>query len=147
MRDHVIDNGMPKPPHYLLASSKGCFKAAIGLNRQDQVRLSLLVEREVFGVLITARRASDSFSSGECEFLRQLSEHVALATHQAKLYSTLQGAYDGLRQTQQAVMQQKRLRTLGQMAGGVADDITPRRSLSWPRSRALRQAPWPFWIC
>jgi nitrogen-specific signal transduction histidine kinase/CheY-like chemotaxis protein len=35
----------------------------------------------------------------------------------------LQQAYDDLRQTQQAVMQQERLRALGQMASGIAHDI------------------------
>ncbi len=77
----------------------------------------------MFGVLVAARRAAHSFSSGECEFLRQLSEHVALAAHQAQLYGALQQAYDDLRQTQQAVMQQERLRALGQMASGIAHDI------------------------
>ena len=70
------------------------------------------------------RAATRRFSSsGECEFLRQLSEHVALAAHQAQLYSALQQAYDDLRQTQQTVMQQERLRALGQMASGIAHDI------------------------
>jgi nitrogen-specific signal transduction histidine kinase/CheY-like chemotaxis protein len=46
-----------------------------------------------------------------------------LAAHQAQLYTALQQAYDDLRQTQQAVMQQERLRALGQMASGVAHDI------------------------
>jgi PAS domain S-box-containing protein len=83
----------------------------------------LLVERKVFGVLIAARRQAQGFSSGECEFLRQLSEHVALAAHQALLHTSLQKAYDDLRQTQQTVMQQERLRALGQMASGIAHDI------------------------
>ena len=48
---------------------------------------------------------------------------MALATHQAQLYTTLQQAYDELRQSQQTVMQQERLRALGQMASGVAHDI------------------------
>ncbi len=61
--------------------------------------------------------------SGECEFLRQVSEHAALASHQAQLYGALQRAYDDLRQTQQQVMQQERLRALGQMASGIAHDI------------------------
>ena len=87
------------------------------------VATPLLVESKVFGVLIAARRESNSFSSGECEFLRQLSEHVALAVHQTQLYEALQKAYDDLRQTQQAVMQQERLRALGQMASGIAHDI------------------------
>jgi PAS domain S-box-containing protein len=87
------------------------------------VTAPLLVESKVFGVLVAARRAAGSFSSGECEFLRQLSEQVALAAHQAQLYGALQVAYDDLRQTQQAVMQQERLSALGQMASGIAHDI------------------------
>jgi signal transduction histidine kinase/CheY-like chemotaxis protein len=83
----------------------------------------LQVESQVFGVLISARRQPKSFSSGECEFLRQLSEHVALAAHQAQLHTALQTAYEELRNTQQAVMQQERLRVLGQMASGIAHDI------------------------
>jgi signal transduction histidine kinase/ActR/RegA family two-component response regulator/HAMP domain-containing protein len=83
----------------------------------------LLLETKVFGVLLVARRQPGSFSSGECEFLRQLSEHVALAAHQAHLYEALQQAYNDLRQTQQAVMQQERLKALGQMASGIAHDI------------------------
>ena len=87
------------------------------------VAAPLLVESQVFGVLISARREADSFSSGECEFLRQLSEHVALSAHQAQLYEALRNTYEDLRQTQQAVMQQERLKALGQMASGIAHDI------------------------
>jgi PAS domain S-box-containing protein len=87
------------------------------------VAAPLLVESQIFGVLIAARREPHSFGSGECEFLRQLSEHVALAAHQAQLYGALQSAYEDLRQTREAVMQQERLRALGQMASGIAHDI------------------------
>src|SRR5437867_3150793 len=87
------------------------------------VAAPLLVESKVFGVLMTARRQPHSFSSGECEFVQQLSGHVALAAHQAQLHASLQQAYDDLRQTQQAVLQQERLRALGQMASGIAHDI------------------------
>ena len=87
------------------------------------VAAPLQVESQVFGALISARRQPNSFSSGECEFLRQLSEHVALAAHQAQLHTALQTAYEELRNTQQAVMQQERLRVLGQMASGIAHDI------------------------
>jgi PAS domain S-box-containing protein len=90
---------------------------------KSMVAAPLLVESRVFGVLIAARRQARSFSSGECEFLRQASEHVALAAHQAQLYTALQQAYDDLRQTQSAVMQQERLLALGQMASGIAHDI------------------------
>jgi signal transduction histidine kinase/ActR/RegA family two-component response regulator len=87
------------------------------------VAAPLVVESQVFGLLVVARRQAESFSSGDCEFLRQLSEHVALAAHQAELHTALKQAYDDLRTTQDAAMQQERLRALGQMASGIAHDI------------------------
>ncbi len=87
------------------------------------VAAPLHVEKQVFGVLVAARFNANGFTGSDCEFLRQLSEHVALAAHQAQLHEALQAAYDDLRNTQQAVMQQERLRVLGQMASGIAHDI------------------------
>jgi len=83
----------------------------------------LISESRVFGILVAARRDVHGFSSGDCEFLRQLSEHVALAANQAQVHTALERAYDELRQTQRAVLEQERLRALGQMASGVAHDI------------------------
>jgi len=77
----------------------------------------------VFAVLVVARRDPQAFSSGECEFLRQLCDHVSLAANQAQLHSSLQQAYEELRRTQNAVLEQERLRALGQMASGIAHDI------------------------
>ena len=42
---------------------------------------------------------------------------------QARLREELQNAYEELRRTQQSVLQQERLRALGQMASGIAHDI------------------------
>ena len=95
--------------------------ASVGL--RSLVAAPLLVESRVFGVLIAARSHTQGFSSADCEFLRQLSEHVALAAHQVQLYTALQNAYDELRQSQQTLLQQERLRALGQMASGIAHDI------------------------
>ena len=93
------------------------------LGLRSVVFAPLIVESKVIGVMITARRAQAGFTSGDCEFLRQLSGHVALAAHQSQLYGALQRAYEDLRQTQQTVMQQERLRALGQMASGIAHDV------------------------
>ncbi len=94
-----------------------------GAGLRSLVIAPLIVENEVSGVLVCARSAANAFSSGECEFLKQLSEHVALSSHQARLYGALQQAYDDLRQSQVSVLQQERLRALGQMASGIAHDI------------------------
>ena len=77
----------------------------------------------MFAVLVVARRAAHAFSSGECEFLRQLCEHVALAANQAQLHASLQQAYDHLQRTQEQAVEQERLRALGQLASGIAHDI------------------------
>lgn len=95
--------------------------AAAGLH--SAVAVPLLVENKLFGVLLGARRHVDAFDGGDCEFFRMLSDHVALAAHQARLHAQLRQAYEELRQTQQAVMQQERLRALGKMASGIAHDI------------------------
>lgn len=92
-----------------------------GLN--SLVMVPLRAEEGVMGLLITARNEANSFSSSDCEFLRQLSEHIALAISQTQLYSALQQAYDELHLTQAAIMQEERLRVLGQMASGIAHDI------------------------
>lgn len=83
----------------------------------------LQAESVVFGVLAVARLVPNAFASGECEFLRQLSEHAALAARQAQLYGALQQAYHTLHATQQSVTREERLRALGQMASGIAHDI------------------------
>jgi PAS domain S-box-containing protein len=109
-------------PDISAATSPFCRLLAQG-GLASVVLAPLQSESTVFGVLVAARRQPDSFSSSDCEFLRQLSGHVALASHQAQILTALQRAYDDLRQTQQVAMQQERLRALGQMASGIAHDI------------------------
>ena len=98
-------------------------KRLAGAGLRALVVAPLQLESKVFGTLVAARREPGSFSSGDCEFLRQLSEHVALAAHHAQLYGALEAAYNDLRQTQESAMQHERLSALGQMASGVAHDI------------------------
>jgi signal transduction histidine kinase/ActR/RegA family two-component response regulator len=97
--------------------------ASAGL--KSMVIVPLMVEERsgVFGVLVVARRETEAFSSAECEFLRQLCDHVSLAANQAQLHESLQRAYEDLQLTQDAVLEQERLRALGQMASGIAHDI------------------------
>ncbi len=95
--------------------------ASSGLN--SVVFAPIAVEGSVFGVLIAASRTPQRFSSSDCEFLRQLSEHLALAIQQAELFTSLERAYDDIRSTQKEMLQHERLRALGQMASGIAHDI------------------------
>lgn len=90
---------------------------------RSALAVPLMVEEKLFGILIAARLKPDDFSSGDAEFLRLLSDHVALAAHQANLHSDLEKAYNELRRTQATVLQQERLKALGQMASGIAHDV------------------------
>lgn len=94
---------------------------AIGLG--SLILSPLVLKEQIFGVLVVARRLPNTFTGNDCEFLRQLGEHVALATHQVRMNLELQRANDHLRETQKTALQQERLRALGQMASGVAHDI------------------------
>lgn len=111
---HEPDLSNARSPFGVQLARAGCASLVIAPLRAESV---------VFGLLLAARREPNAFSSGDCEFLRQLSEHVALASHQTQLHAALQAAYDDLRQSQQTILQQERLRALGQMASGIAHDI------------------------
>ena len=78
---------------------------------------------DVSNITVVARKGTDAFTDDEIVFLEQLSEHVALALNQAELLSELQDAYSDLKETQNLVLQQERLRALAEMASGIAHDI------------------------
>jgi signal transduction histidine kinase/CheY-like chemotaxis protein len=106
-----------------LAESALLAEHLAGAGLRSAVAVPLMVEGRLFGVLLAGRLKPEDFRSGDCEFLSMLSEHVALAAHQARLHLELEKAYNDLRQTQATVMQQERLKALGQMASGIAHDI------------------------
>ena len=108
-------------PH--LQTESCTFPALAAAGFGSFVLAPLGTEGKVQGALVAARSDPEGFSSDDCEFLRQLSHHLALALNQAELYSALQSAYEDLRQTQQRSIQEERLRALGQMASGIAHDI------------------------
>jgi len=120
-----VDGKLVYEPDLLAATSGFSFARQLaGVGLRSLVLAPLRAQGSAFGVLVAARRGPDAFSSGDCEFLRQLCEHVALAAHQAQLYSDLHHAYDDLRETRQAILEHERLRALGQMASGIAHDIS-----------------------
>ncbi len=98
-------------------------KKMSGAGFNSCVATPLVIENKVIGLMVLLRRGTDAFSRAECDFLRGMCAHVALAIQQEQLYQDLQKAYNDLRQSQQAVMQQERLKALGQMASGVAHYI------------------------
>lgn len=83
----------------------------------------LMNNSEVLALAVVARFDKHAFSENERAFVGQLSEHVTIALIQASLLQELQHAYNDLKQTQDLVLQQERLRALAEMASGLAHDI------------------------
>ncbi|MFW6139109.1 MAG: ATP-binding protein, partial [Spirochaetota bacterium] len=128
---HLEQNDLQKCSHGHLVYKPNTRKTSAPITKKffnagihSTVIAPLVVEKRMLGVLITGREGRDAFSSGECEFLRLLCEHTALAVHQKQLYSELHNTHRELQQTQDAMLQQARLRALGQMASGIAHDIS-----------------------
>jgi signal transduction histidine kinase/HAMP domain-containing protein len=120
-----LDPGHPRLDYAaeLAQNSRPPFQSLAGTSLNSAVAVPLLVEQRRFGLLLVARQAAQAFTPRDHEFLRVLGEQFALAGHQAQLHADLKKAYDELRQTQEAIMRQERLRALGQMASGIAHDI------------------------
>lgn len=83
----------------------------------------LYVGGEFLGFLTAFRNQPNSFADDECAFLRRISDHLAIALYNAKLFEQLQRAYEELKQAQALLVQQERLKALGQMASGISHDI------------------------
>ena len=87
------------------------------------VAFPLLIGNEFLGFLTAFRPNPNSFTDNELAFLQRVANHLAIALHNAHLFEQLQRAYDELQQAQAMLVQQERLKALGQMASGISHDI------------------------
>ena len=135
----VYEDGLDRSPHpFPQRLARGGLRSFVAA--------PLVVETSMFGVLIAARRQSPGFSSAECEFLRQLSEHVALAAHHSRAVRRPAG---GVRRPASDASRRSCSRNASRRsgrwpAGSPTTSTTPsRRSCSTPRrcSRAKSTSP------
>lgn len=77
----------------------------------------------LFGVIVVAEDEPDSISAFKRYLVDLFATHISAGLEVARLLFDLRKAYDELRQAQVALLQQERLRALGQMASGIAHDI------------------------
>ncbi len=77
---------------------------------------------EFWGILMMLRRETD-FCQHDLTFLNSFCDYLSIAIRNATLFQQLQRAYQELQAMQERVMEQERLRALGQMASGIAHDI------------------------
>lgn len=78
---------------------------------------------EFLGVIVKGRSEPHAFDERDRTFVRGLSEYLAVAFHNAALFTALQRACEDLQQAHLTIAQQERLRALGQMASGIVHDV------------------------
>jgi len=78
---------------------------------------------DTHGVLYVSNRSSRPFTDHDEAIVRRLAEYAGAAIKNANLYQGLRAALDQLAQSQAVLVQNERLRALGEMAAGVAHDF------------------------
>ncbi|MGQ9726930.1 MAG: ATP-binding protein [Candidatus Fervidibacter sp.] len=65
----------------------------------------------------------EDFTQQDAAFLNSFCDYLSIAVRNASLFQQVQQAYDELRSIQERMLEQERLRALGQIASGIAHDI------------------------
>jgi len=87
------------------------------------VTLPVSIEKESIGIIIMAFEVSFELGEIQRDYLGSLSEYVALSLRNCRLYHELEVSYSELKLARDRVMEQDKLKSLGQIAGGIAHDI------------------------
>lgn len=77
---------------------------------------------QLWGAIFIFRKG-ETFSQQDVDFLNTFCDYLSIAIRNALLFQQVQQAYDELRSVQEKMMEQERLRVLGQIASGIAHDI------------------------
>ncbi len=80
-------------------------------------------EGELLGFIGVIRTQPDAFTDAELSLLQTIGRQISVAFYNAQLFEQLQKAYTDLKETQTMLIQQERLKALGQMASGVVHDV------------------------
>ncbi len=78
---------------------------------------------ELHGVLYVSNRSPRPFTDNDEAVLRRLADYAGAAIANANLYQGLRAAHEQLARSQATLVQNERLRALGEMAAGVAHDF------------------------
>ncbi len=115
---------------------------ALGI--RSSVILPLLCDGLLTGGLCVARRGVDDFSAQDRALLESLAPHLAAAIKNAQAYDQLRTARAELQRAQEQMIRTERLRSVGEVAGGVAHDFNNLLGVILSRVQVLlQQCPQP----
>src|SRR5574337_1638383 len=72
---------------------------------------------------VTEKQGADEFSEGDEALAMTLAAQAAIALENANLYEELRRSYDELKQSQQLLVRQEKLASLGRLAAGLAHEL------------------------
>jgi signal transduction histidine kinase/ActR/RegA family two-component response regulator len=89
----------------------------------SHVSAPIVVGEAKWGTMSVGFAAANAGTPERVAFLAAAAAHVAVAIKNAELYTSLHAAHEELRETQQQIVRQERLRAIGHMASGIAHDL------------------------
>lgn len=92
-------------------------------NGFNLIALSLLAPDKDLGLLVVACRAPEEFSEKQIKIIAPLAAHTAVAISNGLGYQQLSEAHESLKNTQQQMVMQEKMASLGTLTAGVAHEI------------------------
>jgi len=107
----LAESPCPLTPGLLEGGASACFV------------VPLRAGKRILGVLQTICTRPDGFTNEEIQLYYLVADMLGPAIAQVVLFQRLRGAYDELRSTQSQLIQNEKMRALGEMASGMAHDF------------------------
>ena len=143
MAGWVIENGEPVLLPEAGDDERFCDEVdqITGFVTRSMICAPLRVGEATIGVVEIINKLQGEFSADDLRLLSALANQVAIAIKNARLYQELQDAYHELQTAQDRLLQDEKLRALGQMASGIAHNFNNILSVIMGRAQlALRAA-------
>jgi signal transduction histidine kinase/ligand-binding sensor domain-containing protein len=96
---------------------------AAGGNTESIIYLPLVYKKKKIGVITAQSSKKDAYTDFHLNILRNLATYTAIALDNADTYKKLNATLDDLKSTQQQMVTQEKLASLGALTAGIAHEI------------------------
>ena len=103
------------------------------------ISVPLIWSEEILGAITLRKWESGTFGKGDLDILTIFARQAADAIENARLFESLEKAYNELSTTQEQLIMSERLRALGEMAGGIAHDFNNILGIILGKSQILQR--------
>jgi signal transduction histidine kinase/ligand-binding sensor domain-containing protein len=97
--------------------------AAAGDNPESMMYLPLISKDKAIGVITAQSFVKDAYTDYHLNILRNLATYTSIALDNAEAYTKLNKTVDDLKSTQEQLVLQEKLASLGQLTAGIAHEI------------------------